>query len=288
MTRWGALLLAGMMTVGVSLVASAQGSRPGGTLTAALDTEPPTLDPHLSGSAVDRQVFQNLYDKLVDTNASLAVVPMLATSWTISPDAKTVTFKLQQGVTFQDGTPFNAEAVKYNFDRMEFDPKFPSVRRSELGPMTGVTVVDPYTVQIALERPYSPLLYVLTDRAGMMVSPAAAQKEGLDYAQHPVGTGPFSFVERLPQDHITLRRNPTYWAKGLPYLDQIVYREITDDSARVANLKVGRRRHHQPRAAAAGERTRQGSGPTRLALPAHPGGRDGVDGGLAQHDETAV
>jgi len=231
-----ALLLASV--VGLMGAAAAQGGRRGGGLRAALDADPPTLDPHLSGSAVDRQVFQNLFDKLVDTDENLAVVPMLATSWTISPDGRTVTFKLRQGVKFQDGTPFNAEAVKANFDRMQ-DPKFPSVRRSEIRPVDKVVALDPSTVEIVLDRPYSPLLYVLTDRAGMMVSPAAAQKEGVNFAQHPVGTGPFAFGERVPQDHIILERNPSYWLSGEPYLDRIIYRPITDDNARVANLKSG-------------------------------------------------
>ncbi len=238
MRRWGALLLAGALVAGVLGAASAQGARRGGTLRAGLDSDPPNMDPHRSTAAVDRQVFQNLYDKLVDTDQNLAIVPMLATSWTVSPDGRTVTLKLRQGVKFQDGTPFGAEAVKYNFDRMR-DPKFPSARRSEIRPVTDVVVVDPSTVQIKLERPYSPLLYVLTDRAGMMVSPAAAQKEGVNFALHPVGTGPFSFVEKIPQDHITLQRNPAYWQPGQPYLDRIVYRPFPDDNARVANLKSG-------------------------------------------------
>jgi peptide/nickel transport system substrate-binding protein len=238
MRRWSALLLASAMVMGLMAAASAQGGRRGGTLRAALDFDPPTMDPHRSGTVVDRHVYQNLYDKLVDTDENLTIVPMLATSWTIGRDGKTVTFKLRQGVKFHDGTPFNAEAVKYNFERM-VDPKFPSVRRSEIGPIQRVSAVDPYTVQITLEKPYSPLLYVLTDRAGMMVSPAAAQKEGLDYALRPVGTGPFRFVEKIPQDHITLERSPDSWEKGLPSLDRIIFRTITDDNARVANVKSG-------------------------------------------------
>jgi len=217
---------------------SAESPTRGGTVQVVLDRDPPTMDPHLSGSAVDRQVYQNLYDKLVDIDDQLAIVPMLATSWTISQDGRTVTFKLRGGVKFHDGTPFNADAVKANFDRMR-DPKFPSVRRSEIAPVASVTAVDPTTVQIALERPYSPLLYVLTDRAGMMVSPTAAQKDGLNYALHPVGTGPFAFVEKIPADHITLQRNPDYWENGVPYADRIVFRTITDDNARVANVKSG-------------------------------------------------
>jgi peptide/nickel transport system substrate-binding protein len=230
--------LAAIAVAGLMATASAQGQKTGGLLKAALDLDPPTMDPHLSGSAVDRQVFQNLYDKLVDIDENLAIVPMLAASWTISPDGKTVTFKLRQGVKFHDGTPFNAEAVKDNFDRMR-DSKFPSARRSEIAPVANVVPVDASTVQITLERPYSPLLYVLTDRAGMMLSPTATQKDGLNFTLHPVGTGPFVFVEKIPQDHITLRRNPDYWEKGLPHLDGIVYRMITDDNARVANLKSG-------------------------------------------------
>jgi len=238
MRRWGALLLAFVMVAGTLAAASAQGARRGGTLRAGLDADPPNMDPHRSTAAVDRQVYQSLYDKLMDTDESLAIVPMLATSWAVSKDGKTVTLKLRQGVRFHDGTPFNAEAVVYNFDRM-LDPKFPSTRRAELGPIQKVSAVDPATVQIMLEKPYSPLLYVLTDRAGMMVSPAAAQKEGLNFALRPVGAGPFTFVEKIPQDHVTLQRNPGYWGKDEPYLDRIVYRPFVDDNARIANVKSG-------------------------------------------------
>jgi peptide/nickel transport system substrate-binding protein len=235
----GTMHFAGDPGIGLGMaVASAQGGRRGGILRAGLDADPPNLDPHRSTAAVDRQVFQNLYDKLVDTDDALAVVPMLAASWAVSADGRTVTFKLRQGVKFQDGTPFNAEAVKFNFDRMQ-DPKFPSARRSEVSPVQKVTVVDPNTVSLSLDKPYSPLLYVLTDRAGMMVSPAEAQKAGTNFALHPVGTGPFRFVEKVPQDHITLERNPDYWVKDEPLLDRIIYRSITDDNARVANVKSG-------------------------------------------------
>jgi peptide/nickel transport system substrate-binding protein len=238
MCRWSAALLVGALVMGLMGGASAQGGRRGGTLRAALDGDPPTMDPHRSGSVVDRHVYQSLYDKLVDTDQNLKIVPMLAISWTVSPDGKAVTFKLRQDVTFHDGTPLNAEAVKYNFERMQ-DPKFPSVRRSEIGPIQKVTVVDPYTVQIALERPYSPLLYVLTDRAGMIISPAAAQKEGLNFSLHPVGSGPYRFVEQVVNDHITLERVPEHWQRGQTFLDRIVFRPLVDDNARVANLKSG-------------------------------------------------
>ena len=238
MRRWGALVLSVLLVSGLLDAASAQGTRGAGTLRVGLDADPPNLDPHRSTAAVDRQVYQNLFDKLLDTDDNLQIVPMLVASWSISKDGKTVTFKLRQGVKFHDGTPFDANAVKYNFDRMQ-DPKFPSARRSEVLPVQKVTVVDSNTVALSLEKPYSPLLYVLTDRAGMMVSPAEAQKAGTNFALHPVGTGPFTFVEKVPQDHITLQRNPNYWVKGEPYLDRIIYRPFPDDNARVANVKSG-------------------------------------------------
>ncbi len=236
MRRGIVLVLIGVLVGGLVAGVSAQGVRRGGTLRVALNADPPTLDPHLSGAAVDRQVYQNLFDKLMDTDENLTIIPMLATSWMVSPDGRTVTLKLRSGVRFHDGTPFTAEAVKANFDRM-LDPKFPPIRHSEIGPVQRVVAVDPETVQIVLEKPYSPLLYVLTDRVGMMLSPAAFQKEGLKFTLHPVGTGPFRFVEQAPQDHIALERTPDYWAKGLPYVDRVVFRPITDDGARVANLK---------------------------------------------------
>ncbi len=236
--RGAALMLAAVLVCGLVSAGSAQGARRGGTIRVAIGGDLVTLDPHLSGAAIDRQPYQNLFDKLADTDEDLTVVPMLATSWTASPDGKTVTFKLRQGVQFHDGTPFNGEAVKANFDRM-LDPKFPPIRKAEMRPVQRVVVMDPYTVQVVMDKPYSPLLYALTDRAGMMLSPAALAKGGMNFSQRPVGTGPFRFVEHAPQDHTTFERNSDYWAKGLPYADRLVFRPITNDASRVANLKSG-------------------------------------------------
>ena len=236
--RYGAAGAAAAGLWGASDLVPGASAQTGRVLRAGLDSDPPNLDPHRSSAAVDRQVFQSLFDKLVDLDANLKIVPMLATSWSISSDGTVYTLKLQQGVQFHDGTPFNAQAAVYNFTRMA-DPKFPSARRSEIGPITSVTATDAYTIQIKLDRPYSPLMYVLTDRAGMMVSPTAAQKAGLDFPLHPVGTGAFSFVEKVPQDHVTLTRNATYWQKGLPHLGGVIFRSFPDDNARVANLRSG-------------------------------------------------
>jgi peptide/nickel transport system substrate-binding protein len=145
-----------------------QSNTPPGTLEVALEAEPPELDPNLSSAYVDRQVMASLYDRLVDIDEDGKIVPMLAKSYDISGDRKTYTFELQQGVKFHDGTPFNAEAVKFNFERYQ---KEDSVRSTEIEPVESVEAVDEYTVRVTLSEPFAPFLAVLTDRAGIIASP---------------------------------------------------------------------------------------------------------------------
>ncbi|MGV3489370.1 MAG: ABC transporter substrate-binding protein [Tuberibacillus sp.] len=202
-----------------------------------LDSDPPQMDPQLSTAAVDRQVFQSVYNTLVDVDQNLKFVPELATSWNISDDGKTYTFKLRQGVLFQDGTPFNAEAVKFNFERM-LDPKFGSPRLSEINLVDNVKVVDDYTVEVHLKEPYSPFLSVVSDRAGMMVSPTAVKKEGKDFSNHPVGTGPYKFVSHVKQGDLVVERFDKYWGDK-PKIKTIVYKPFTDGNTRMTNLISG-------------------------------------------------
>lgn len=207
------------------------------TLTIGLDDDPPQMDPHKSTAAVDRQVYQSIYNKLIDINEKMEFVPELATKWSVSDDGQTYTFNLRKNVLFHDGTPFNAEAVKFNFERM-LDPKFGSPRLSEINLIDHIKVVDDHTIQIHLKKPYAPFLSVLTDRAGMMVSPTAVKKEGKDFANHPVGTGPYKFVKRVKQGYIKVTRFDKYWGPK-PKIKTIVYKPYPDGNVRVTNLVSG-------------------------------------------------
>ncbi|HZQ62485.1 MAG TPA: ABC transporter substrate-binding protein [Casimicrobiaceae bacterium] len=207
------------------------------TLRFGLAEDPDVLDPTLARTFVGRIVFSALCDKLVDVDDKLNIVPMLATSWQWSADNKSLTMKLRDGVTFHDGEKFDAAAVKFNIERHKNMQG--SNRKGELAPVTSVDVVDEHTVRLNLTAPFSPLLAQLADRAGMMVSPKAAQAEGDKFGAKPVCSGPFRFVERVAQDRIVLERFPNYWNKGAIHLERIVYLPIVDATVRLANLRSG-------------------------------------------------
>lgn len=206
------------------------------TLRIALREDPDILDPTLARTYVGRIAFAGLCDKLFDINEKLEVVPQLALSheWT---DPTSLVVKLRPGVVFHDGEKLDAAAVKYSLERhLTMQGSF---RRSEINLMDRVEVVDPLTVRIVLKSPSSPFLSQLTDRAGMIVSPKAAEAGGKDFGLKPICAGPFRFVERVPQDRIVLERFPEYWDAGAIKLDRVVYQPIPDSSIRLANLQAG-------------------------------------------------
>jgi len=214
-------------------------AKKGGTLRVGFYLEASTMDPHLSGSKVDRQIYHNIYEPLLVLDTSLGIKPGLAESWQ-QPDSRTLVMKLRHGVKFHDGTDFNAEAAKFNFNRMKTEPK--SVRKGEVASIESVDIVDPYTIKINLRRPDAALLATLTDRAGMMVSPKVAQERGPELERNAkgAGTGPFEFVEWVKDDHLLVKRNDNYWNKqGGPYLDRIRYRPIPDDTVKLQSLHAG-------------------------------------------------
>jgi len=207
------------------------------TMRFGLAEDPDVLDPSLARSFVGRIVFSALCDKLFDIDEKLNIVPQLAESYSWSPDGRALTLKVRPGVTFHDGEKLDAAAVKYNIERHKTMPG--SNRRGELALVTSVDVVDPMTARLNLSAPFSPLLAQLADRAGMMVSPKAAQAAGDKFGANPVCSGPFKFVERVAQDRIVLEKYPGYWNKGQIFLDRIVYLPIVDSTVRLANLKSG-------------------------------------------------
>ena len=220
-----------------ALLAATSGLAAAQSLRFGLAEDPDILDPTLARTFVGRIVFSALCDKLFDIDDKLNIVPQLATGYEWSADNKALIIKLRGGVTFHDGEKFDAAAVKFNIERHKNMPG--SNRRGELAPVTSVDVVDPMTVRLNLNAPFSPLLAALADRAGMMVSPKAAQAEGDKFGAHPVCSGPFKFVERVPQDRIVLERFPNYWNKAQIHFDRITYLPIVDSTVRLANLKSG-------------------------------------------------
>jgi len=208
----------------------------GGTVIVAQSSDATTLDPAHTTATVDGEIYTAIYDKLVDLDQNGNVVPFLATSWEEAGDHLSWTLHLRQGVKFHDGTDFNADSVKTNIERY-IDPKQNSPRKGEIPYVTGVTVVDPYTAKIELSQAFVVLMYSLAGTTGVMVSPAAIQKYGADLASNPVGTGPFVFKSWVKNDKVEVTRNPSYWKPGLPYLDTVDYRGISDASVIVTGMQ---------------------------------------------------
>jgi peptide/nickel transport system substrate-binding protein len=184
-----------------------------------------------------------IFDRLLTANRDLTISPGLAERWEISDDQLSVTLFLRQGVAYQDGTPFDAESVAWNINRHKTHPS--SVLTSALEPIASVEIVDTHTVRLVLSSPFSPLLAQLASNAGMMVSKneAEAQGDAFGSAPHMGGSGPFIITEQVPNDHVTLARNPNWWGTEagiqLPYLDELVVRVFPDSSVRFTNVRSG-------------------------------------------------
>jgi peptide/nickel transport system substrate-binding protein len=207
------------------------------TLRVGMVGDPTTLDPAQSSSITDRVAFAAFCDKLIDLDEKLAYTPQLATAWMWGADGLSLTLKLREGVVFHDGTPFDAEAVRFNLER--YKTASYSFRKTELKPLRAVTVVDGHTVRLDLSEPYVPLLAQLADRSGMMVSPKAVRELGDKFGTHPTCAGPYRFVEWVAQDRIVFDRFEQYWQKGAVGIDRVVYLPIPDDTVRLANLRAG-------------------------------------------------
>ena len=225
------ILIAACAALGLSAAtAQAQNLRIG------LREDPDILDPTLARTFVGRIVFASLCDKLFDINERLEVVPQLATGYSWE-DPRTLLITLRDGVRFHDGEVMDAEAVRYSLNRhLTMQGSF---RRSEINTMESMEVVSPTQIRIRLTAPSAPFLAQLTDRAGMVVSPRAAEAAGRNFGNRPVCAGPFRFVERVAQDRIVVERFPEYWNAGAIHVNRITYLPIPDSTVRLANLQSG-------------------------------------------------
>lgn len=206
------------------------------TLTIVRPTDPVSLDPQLETTAPGSWVFSQILEPLITVNQQMEIEPRLATSWEFI-DPTRLRFTLRQGVTFHDGTPFNAEAVKFTWDRA-FDSDPPGRWKSLAGPVQGIEIVDEYTVDVVASQPYGPILLTMTMPYTGIVSPTAVAALGEDFSRAPVGTGPFKFVEWRSNERITLEAFDDYW-RGRPALDQIVFRTVPEEGARMLSLRTG-------------------------------------------------
>jgi len=215
----------------------------GGTLTSSLNSDPNNLDYAFDTDADSKVIIADCVEPLLTVDTQGQPTGLLATSWE-NPDDHTYVFKLRPGVTFQDGTEFNADAVEYS---MRIRSNKASSQYSQLAYIDRLEKPDQGTVKITLSSPYAPFLYNLADNAGRVISPAIGEKYGGDRLKVDptnAGTGPFKFVEWKSGDHVTLTRNEHYWgadAAGtqLPYTDKLIYRVIPDPNQALASLRSG-------------------------------------------------
>lgn len=275
--RWQAVLFALTAVVTVTLSNCAQQSTapttgtspasPGGAPAADASTlifgsggDPANLEPGNIEDGNSIYVQQQIYDRLIDYVAGTTdLEPALATEWTASDNGRTWTFKLREGVKFHDGTEFNAEAVRVNFERW-WDPNNPlgfrnagktyaiweglfgGYKGSETSTLQAINVVDDSTIEFVLKQPFAAFPAAIASGYFGIASPAAIEKAGADYGiagAQAVGTGPYKFVEWRTGDRIVLEKNPEYWKSGFPKTDQLVFRFIKEPSARLAELRSG-------------------------------------------------
>jgi len=228
-------ILAAMALLTAALLGGAASAQT--TLRIGLAEDPDIMDPTLARTYVGRIVFASFCDKLVDISPKLDIVPQLATEWQWVDDNKGLVMKLRQGVKFHDGEPMDAAAVKFSLERHLTMPG--SNRKAEISALKSIEIIDDHTVKLVLDKPFAPLLAQLSDRAGMIYSPKAAQAAGDKFGQHPVCAGPFKFTERVAQDRIVLDRFADYWDKDAIHFDRIVFLPIPDTTVRLANLQSG-------------------------------------------------
>jgi peptide/nickel transport system substrate-binding protein len=219
-------------------VPPAAAQKPGGTLVLLVQPEPPNLAPHISTSAPIGMVTAKIYDGLLEYDFNLKPLPSLAKSWTVSPDGKSVTFKLQENVKWHDGKPLTSADVQYSI--LEVLKKAHPRGASTFRDVTAIETPDPHTAVFRLARPAPYVMMALSGYESPIVPKHLVEGTDVrknDLVNKPVGSGPFRFVEWQRGQYVRLDKNPAYWKPGRPYLDRIVARFITDSATRTAALE---------------------------------------------------
>lgn len=234
--RFEPLTLAAAVTAAIVISTSAVQAK---DITVAVGSSFTTLDPYQATDLLSREVSKSFYEGLYAFDKDLKAVPQLATSHEVSADGLTWTFHLREGVKFHDGTTFDAEAVKLNFDRV-LNPDNHLSRRSLFKVIESVEVVDPLTVRMHLSSPMPGLLQRIANGTGQMICPSTIKSmDGRGIAFHPCGTGPFLLKDYNPSERLVVVKNPNYRIAGLPKVDSITWLPVVENATRAAMLRTG-------------------------------------------------
>ena len=203
------------------------------TLVVANGADAKSLDPHATNDAPSSRVTVQIYDRLVEQDDNMNIVPSLAESWE-QPDGMTTIFHLKKGIKFHNGDELKASDVKFSLDRMKASPQVSHI----IGTVDKIEVIDDYTVKIITSEPFGALLNHLTHPTAAIMSEKAVKAAGDSYGQHPVGTGPYKFVSWQSGDKITLEANPDYFL-GVTPIKNVVFRPVTEASNRTIGIETG-------------------------------------------------
>ncbi len=232
-------LLAGTAAIGATLAFAdlAHAASPSGILTVGVQANLLTLDPANANDTLSQGAARLMLEGLLGFDKDMKQIPLLAEKYDANEAATEFTFHLRQGVKFHDGTPFDAEAVKFNFERIA-NPANRLKRQSLLAMLDHVEVIDAHTAKCVLKNPFGAFVPTIAHPSLQLLSPAAIKKYGDQIGRHPVGTGPFVFTSWTP-DTLKVTANPDYWQKGLPHVKQVVLRSNPEAGARIAMLQSG-------------------------------------------------
>lgn len=235
MTRWIVLPVAVLATLAL-MSPAAPAPAPAGLLRVGLESGPTTMDPGLSTDLYSQQVYSHVLEGLLQLDTEGVARAALAESWTPSADGRVWTFKLRQNVKFHDGTDFTADDVKFTLERI-LNPETRSPQRGLLSQISTVEAVDRHTVRITTRAAFTPILTALA-QAAYILPRAYHTRVGREFARRPVGTGPYKWVEWIPDERIVLEANPDYYS-GRPSMDRVQFRFIPEASVRLAELESG-------------------------------------------------